>query len=280
MVGRAPTEGAKRATPGRHDILVASRMGSTRSPVFAITSNGKARMANGMELSEVGGRSRGTETRKAFGTDKGEEVRTIVVPTTDMAEKLVLVTANGVVKRLTAEEVAGTRPGATVINLKPNDSVAAAFTAPDGVDIAIVATDGQVLRTSVDSISEQGRNAAGVSGMKLRAGAEVVGAGVIIGDESILTVTDRGTAKITPTAEFEAKGRNGVGVRVTRFTDEKAIRFAYVGSTDGLLAVVGSDDDPTKPAPDPVPIDLEPTKRDLVSATTDYPILAVGPARW
>ncbi|MGI9607168.1 MAG: DNA gyrase/topoisomerase IV subunit A [Acidimicrobiales bacterium] len=280
MAGRAPTEGAKRATPGRHDILVASRIASTRSPVFAITSDGNARMAHALELNEVGGRSRGTEVRKAFGTNKGEEVLTIVAPGTDAAESLVLVTANGVAKRLNPDEIAGTRSGTTIIKLKPNDSLAAAFTAPEGTDVAIVASDGQVLRTTIDSISVQGRNAAGVSGMKLRDGATVIGAGVIIGDEAIVTVTDRGTAKVTPASEFESKGRGGVGVRITRFTDEKSLRYASICGLEDLLAIVGSDDDPTKPAPDPVPVTLEPTKRDLVSTATDQPILAVGPARW
>ena len=280
LVGRAPTEGAKRATPGRHDVIVASRIGTTRSPVFAVTTEGVARMAHALELNEVGGRSRGTETRKAFGTNKGEEVLTIVAPTAETSEKLVVVTTNGVVKRLAPEELAGTRPGASVINLKPQDAVAAAFTAPDGVDVVLVASDGQVLRTSVDGISVQGRNAGGVAGMKLRDGAKIVGAGAIIGDANVLTVTDKGTAKITPASEFESKGRGGAGVRVTRFTDEKALTYAYVGSTDGLLSIVGSEDDPTKPAPDPIPVDLEVTKRDLVSTKTELPILAVGPARW
>ena len=280
MVGRAPTEGAKRATPGRHDVLVASRVASTRSPIFAVTELGLARMAMGLELNEVGGRSRGTDARKLFGTNKGEQVLTIVAPKSEGAENVVIITTNGVAKQLTAEEVAGTRPGQKLINLKPQDSVAAAFTAPAGADIAIVASDGQVLRTGVDNISVQGRNASGVAGMKLKDGAKVVGAGAILSDEPILTVTDKGTAKLTPSSEFDAKGRGTGGVRITRFTDEKALVYAHVGSTEGLLAVVGSDDDPTKPAPDPVPITLEPSKRDLVSTTTDQPILHVGQARW
>ena len=280
LVGRAPTEGAKRATPGRHDVLIASRISSTHSPVFAVTTQGKARMALGLELNEVGGRSRGTDARKAFGLDKGEEVLTIVSPKTEGAENLVLVTENGVAKQLTPEEVAGTRPGQTVINLKPQDTLVAAFTAPAGADVAIIASDGQVLRTSVDGISTQGRNASGVAGMKLKGSAKVVGAGAILGDETILTVTDKSTAKLTPAEEFDAKGRGGGGVRVTRFTNEKALVYARVGSMDSALAIVGSDDDPSKPAPDPVPLDLEPSKRDLVSSPTDSPILAVGPARW
>ena len=265
LAGRAPLEGAKRATPGRHDVLLASRIGSTRAPVFAITNQGKARMALGLELTEVGGRSRGTESRKAFGLDKGEEVLTIVCPTTEGAENVVLITENGVAKQVTAEEIAGTRPGQAVIKLKPQDTLAAAFTAPAGSDIAIVASDGQVLRTAVDGISTQGRNASGVAGMKLKGSAKVVGAGAIIGDENILTVTDKGTAKLTPASEFDAKGRGGGGVRITRFTDEKALVYARVGSMQGALAIVGSDEDKSKPAPDPVAIDLEPSKRDLVS---------------
>ncbi len=280
LVGRAPTEGAKRATPGRHDVVIASRVGSTRAPIFAVTNEGRARMALGLEVGEVGGRSRGTETRKAFGTNKGEEVLTIATPKTEGAENLVLITENGVAKQLSADEVAGTRPGQMLINLKPQDSLVAAFTAPAGTDIAIVASDGQVLRTAVDNISVQGRNASGVAGMKLKDGAKVVGAGVILGDEPILTVTDKGTAKLTPSSEFDVKGRGGGGVRITRFTNEKALVYAYVGSTDGMLAIVGSDDDKSKPSHDPVALDLEPTKRDLVSTETDQPILFVGQARW
>ena len=100
-----------------------------------------------------------------------------------------LVTENGVAKQLSADEVAGTRPGQTLINLKPQDTLVSAFTAPPGADVVIVASDGQTLRAPVDSISAQGRNAAGVAGMKLRSGANVIAACVIIGDEPILTVT-------------------------------------------------------------------------------------------
>jgi len=286
MVGRAPTEGAKRATPGRHDLIVAACLGTTRSRIVGVTTDGKARVAHALELNEVGGRSRGTETRRAFGTNKGEEVLTIVVtnpePTQpeDGAESLVLVTANGVVKRVSADEVATTTSGAKLINLKPNDTVAAAFSAPTGVDIVLVASDAQVLRMAVDQIRVQGRNAAGVTGMKLRGGARIIGAGVVFGDAAIITVTDRCTAKVTAASEFESKGRGGMGVRVTKFTDEQSLSFAYVGSIDGLLAIVGSDDEPNKAAPDPVPIEIETTRRDLVSGATDRPILAVGPSRW
>ena len=61
---------------------------------------------------------------------------------------------------------------------------------------------------------------------------------------------------------------------------EKALAYAHIGAVEDLLAVVGSDDDPSKPAPDPIPVILEATKRDLVSTATDAPILVVGVARF
>lgn len=280
LVGRAPTVGAKRATPGRHDVITARQVSSTRSPIFAVTNDGIARLALGLEVGEVGGRSRGTDCRKAFGTNKGEDVLTIVAPKSEGAENLVIVTENGIAKQLTPDEVAGTRPGQKLIGLKPQDTVVAAFTAPAGADIAIVASDGQVLRTALDGISTQGRNAAGVAGMKLKDGAKVITAGAILTDEPILTVTDKGTAKLTPSSEFDAKGRGGTGVRITRFTNERALVYAHIGHTQNMLLVVGSEADPTKPAPDPIPIDLEPSKRDLVSTATEVSILAAGQSRF
>ena len=87
--------------------------------------------------------------------------------------------------------------------------------APAGVDVIAVASDGQVLRMPLDSISVQGRGAGGVAGMKLKAGAEVVGAGPVIGDV-VLTITSDSAAKATPYEEFESKGRGGQGVRVAK----------------------------------------------------------------
>ena len=195
-------------------------------------------------------------------------------------ENLVLVTTNGVVKRISPEELSGTSSGKAVIKLKPNDKVASAFPCPDGVDAIIVASDAQTLRTPVDNISVQGRNAAGIIGMKLRDGVKVVGAGAALGDGAVITVTDTGSAKATPFEELTTKGRGGTGIRITKFTKEKSISFAKIVGPDVVLAVMATDEDPKKADPIPVDLPLEPTKRDLVSSKTNRKILDVGPARW
>ncbi len=278
VVGRAPTEGAKRATPGRHDVLVSQTLASTRDQVWAVTSEGRGLAVPCFTIGEVAGRSRGSAADQVFGTSKGEAIHALVAP--DSTEPLVLVTAGGVVKRLTAAELAATRPGKPVIKLRPDDKVVAAFPCPDGADIVMVASDAQALRTASGGISVQGRGAGGVAGMRLRDGARVIGAGPALPSSVIVTVSDIGTAKVTPADELPAKGRGGVGVRITRFGSESQLVLAWIGAPDGVLAVMSTDDDATKPDPTPVPLPLEPTKRDLVSSETERRILAVGPARW
>jgi hypothetical protein len=43
---------------------------------------------------------------------------------------------------------------------------------------------------------------------------------------------------------------------------------------------MAADDNPKKPDPTPVPLLLEPSRRDLTSVTTERQVLDLGPARW
>ncbi len=277
-VGRAPAEGAKRATPGRHDVLVSATVGSTARRVVGVTSEGRAVVVNTHELGEIEGRSRGSNASQVFGIARGEELLTVVAEGNE--ENLVVVTTDGIAKRLTPDELFETKSGKTVIALKDGSKIAAAFTTPDGADIAVVTSDAQILRTPASGISVQGRGAGGVAGMKVRAGARVIAAAPVVPDALVVTVTDTGTAKATPFDEIDSKGRGGQGVRITRFSGESELVLAFIGSPSGLVVVMSTDDDPTKADPNPVPFDLDPTKRDLVSTSTERRILAVGSARW
>ena len=258
-------------------MLVTQVLTRTTATVTAVTSEGRALQALSAELADGAGRTRGSGAAQTFGTNRGEVIHTVVA---DGDEHLFVVTAQGSAKRLTLDEVRETRGGKTLMKLKAGDRVAAAFTVPDGADVVLVASDGQVLRTAVEGISVQGRGAAGVAGMKLRNGATVVAAAAVIGDDALITVTDDACVKATPMSELESKGRGGVGVRVSRLADSGSIALAHVGPVIGLLSIMASDTDPKKPDPAPVPLMLDATRRDLVSAPSERQILAIGPARW
>jgi DNA gyrase subunit A len=277
-LGRSATEGAKKASPGRHDLLSAQVVTSTGSLVAAVTNEGHVFVVRGGEVADASGRTRGAPAAQILGLNKGEDVRALV---TAGEEHLVVVTAKGVAKRLTAEEVMGTKAGKTIIGLKGNDRVVAAFRSPDGVDMAIVASDGQVLRMPVDAVSVQGRGAGGVAGMKLKGDATVVGAGALLGDGAAIVVTDASGVKATPYEELPSKGRGGQGVRLAKLSAGEVLTLVWFGAMPAdLLTQMADDDDPRKIDPNPMPLDPEPSARDLVPARTERQILVLAAARW
>lgn len=277
-IGRAATEGAKRATAGRHDLLVSQVVTSTGSPIAAITSEGRVFVVRGGEVAEADGRTRGGPAAQLLGLNKGEEILELV---TAGGDPITIVTARGVAKRVAADEVLGTKSGKTVISLKGNDRVVSAFVTPEGCDVALVASDAQVLRVPGDAISVQGRGAGGVAGMKLKGDASVVGAGALIGDGAAIIVTDAAGLKATPYEELPPKGRGGQGVRLAKLADGESATVAWFGAMPAdLLAQMADDTDPKKIDPNPETLDPEPSGRDLVPARTERQIKVLAPGRW
>lgn len=278
-LGRVGANGARRATIGRHDLIAARAMTTTAEEIKAVTSEGRAISVRVRELPDASGRARGVAASSQLGLNRGETALALL---TDGDERLVLVTAAGVVKRLTLGEVMGTRSSANVISLKKTDRVVAAFRAPLGVDIAFVASDGRVLRTAVDAINDQGRGAAGVAGMKLLGSAEVVGADALLGDGVVLTVTSAAGAKATPYADLPAKGRGGQGVRVAKLAAGETVTATWFGpaTMTDVYSLMADYDDPRKLDPNPVPLNIGPSARNLVPSRTDRQVMVVADARW
>jgi len=281
QIGREPLQGAKRAKPSRHDLVTTKIETTTSALVWAITTEGRALSALTHDVGDVAGRARGLAASQVFGMNRNETALTIVSGPVD--GHIVLISAKGVAKRLTVDELEGTRSGSTIMRLRDGDSLAAAFACPDGIDIMMVANNAYALRTSVTGISVQGRGAAGVAGMKLKDDTAIIAAGPVgpeAWDGAVVSVSSGAEAKATPFDELPTKGRGGGGVRLTKLKDNEPLRGAFVGSIEDLWVLMSTDDDPTKLDPTPVAFALEPTKRDLVSTSTDRQILDAGPVRW
>ncbi|NNE96825.1 MAG: DNA topoisomerase 4 subunit A [Acidimicrobiales bacterium] len=276
VVGREPAGSSKSFSPSRHDVIQSVVVTTMKTPVLLVMDSGRILRVNALDIPEVGGRSRGKDTTDVFGSDRGEQPLALLNPT---GGPVVLVTAQGVVKRLERDAVSDLRPGRTIISLGERDRVVACFEVDAAADIVMLTTDAQALRTPIAGVRPQGAGAKGVSGMALKGTAKVVGAGVASDDAVILTVSDTGSAKSTSVEEIPTKGRNGGGVRLTKFSGEKRLDYAWVGNPERIVAVVGTDGS-TKPASTPESIGLKPTRRDGASRSLPHRILQIGTLRW
>ena len=265
IAGRAPAGGRRRSQFGRHDVLAASLEADLADTVLAVTSAGRTLAAAVSSIPEVSGRSRGAGAPEVFGAIRSETVLTVVLPGSD---PLVLVTAGGTVKRVDLSEACKGRAAKQIIKLKPNDKVVAAFIAPAAAEMVLVSLWGRALRTSVQSVSVQGRGASGVRGMKLKSDDRIIAAGGVVGDAAVITVDAGGAAGIIPVTDIPVTGRDGIG---TLLGGADPLAMAAVAPVADLLAEV---EDDGKPAKAPVPFPL--ADDDLGRAV----VKRVGASRW
>ena len=292
LVGRSPVSASRRRNLGRHDLVRASALVDAGGIVWALTSGGRAVPLAAGAVPEVAGRSRGGPGGDVFDLAGGERIRGLVpAPARDGGASpaagddgsgdIVLVTRGGGAKRLAVEELAAgasVPPAREVLALGDGDEVAAAFGCPPGADIVLISTDGSLLRTSSEGLPRRRAAAGGTSGMKLRPGATVLGAGALFGESYVIVVTTSGAAKATPAGDFSAAGRGGMGVRICSLRDREALRDAYVGPLVDVFVLTG--ERPSAPDGEPVPFPLPPTRRGLVARSGPRPILAAGQRRW
>jgi DNA gyrase subunit A len=90
-----------------------------------------------------------------------------------------------------------------------------------------------------EQLRPMGRATSGVTGMKFRAGDEVLSMSVIRAgaDEDsqfVFTVTDAGYAKRSKVSEYRQQGRGGLGIKAVKLNDER-------GSLVGAIIVVDED---------------------------------------
>jgi DNA gyrase subunit A len=105
----------------------------------------------------------------------------------------------------------------------------------------MVSRSGMAICFREDDVRHMGRAAAGVRGMKLRSGDEVVSCDVSRPDVSLLLVTDAGYGKRTQLDRFNPQGRGGQGVRGIKLTARKGrVVAAFMVDIDTEILVISS----------------------------------------
>ncbi|EHR49432.1 type IIA topoisomerase (DNA gyrase/topo II, topoisomerase IV), A subunit [Saccharomonospora marina XMU15] len=237
------TEGRRRSGRARHDAVAAVVHTTARGQVLLVTSKGRAFKTEVLPLpvlpEQAGTVSLrgGVAARELVPLDKGERVVGLA-PLGEQAESspgLALGTRRGVVK-VCAPEWPVRADEFDVITLKDGDEVVGATWLTDGQEtLAFVSSQASLLRYAASLVRPQGLRSGGVAGMNLPADAEAVFFGAVRTDDAEhgepMVVTATGSSvKVTPLAEYPAKGRATGGVRAQRFLKgETGLTVAWIG---------------------------------------------------
>lgn len=141
----------------------------------------------------------------------------LVAVVNDNPAGFVILTASGKAKHVTLKDLAtAAQKQGTIIELADDDTIAAVAEA-GGETLVVVSSDSNVMTCDASTVPTQGPDKAGVKGMNLKAGAEVVAAFIPKNAASeTLAVLSKDGVKVTPLSELPVKGRGTGGVRVAK----------------------------------------------------------------
>jgi DNA gyrase subunit A len=306
--GRRPRDAGRagRSQRAAHDVIVGSVESTARGTIGVVTSDGRLIRLGVLELPALPpsahspGLSGGAPLSEFVSTQPGETVVALVAADSAGAG-LALGTAQGVVKRV-SPDYPQNASDFEVISLKDGDRVVGAVQlADEGHDLVFMTSDAQLLRFTAGIVRPQGRAAGGMTGIRLSPKASVIWFGAVdpaapaagdspgdgpagtggpggpagvpvvvtvAGSASALPGTTAATVKVTPYAEYPAKGRATGGVRCHRFLKgEDAVVLAWAGAGPARGATEAG-----------TPVELPPAegRRDGSGERVRQPVAAIG----
>ena len=199
---------------------------STHDFLLFFSSVGKVYRLKVHELPLGSRQSKGKAIVNMLPFRQGELVRA-VLQTRNFSESKYLVfgTKNGVVKKteLKAYNTPLKADGIIAIKMREGDELIGVRHSTGDNDLLMVSRLGQAVRFHESEVRGMGRDASGVQGMKLRAGAddEVIALDVALDDTDLLVVTENGFGKRTRVSEYPRKGRGTQGVKTVQLTEAK-----------------------------------------------------------
>lgn len=198
--------------------------------VLFFTDKGRVYRLKCYEVPEGSRQSKGMNIANLLPIASDEKVTSMIrVPEFDEDKYLVMVTRQGIVKRISLNAYNTARKGGLIaLELNEGDELAW-VRLTDGNQQVIVATkNGLAIRFEETDVRPMGRQARGVKAISLREGDCVVGMCVVANDDLILTASETGFGRISNVSDYRLQSRGGKGI--TNYHTEKYGNVAAVSA--------------------------------------------------
>ena len=210
--------------------------------VLFFSDKGKVYHLRAYEVPDADRTAKGVPLVNLIALGEKERVTAAVsVPDFSNAAYLTMVTRNGRIKRVSADEFEAVRPsGIIAISLDEGDVLGWVKVTRDKQDIIIVSEQGQALRFNSSRVRPMGRAAGGVNAMRLDDGDYIVSMEAIVPKGELLVVTAKGFGKRTPLDQYPTKGRatGGVKTMANRIEETGLIASARVVLPDDEVTII------------------------------------------
>lgn len=220
--------------------------------VLFFTDKGRVYRLKCYEVPEGSRQSKGINIANLLPISPDEKVTSMIrVPEFDEDKYLIMVTRQGIIKRIALNAYNTARKGGLIaLELNEGDELAW-VRMTDGNQQVIVATKkGVAIRFNETDVREMGRQARGVKALKLKEGDCVVGMSVVREGGLVLTVSETGYGRLSSPDDYRVQSRGGKGLtnyHVEKYGDVAAIKVVdlkddiIIISQDGIIIRIAAE---------------------------------------
>ncbi len=222
------------------DVVNQILYASSHDVLLCFSNRGRVHWMRVFQLPEESPYARGKAIINLLRLDEGEKIRKIL-PVQELSTEgyVVMVSRKGKVKKTSTAEFSRPRlSGLIALTIDPDDElIDVNFTAGEN-HILLATSRGLATRFHETQVRSMGRQARGVTGIRLKGDDAVIGMEVISDDSgTLLTITRSGFGKRTSLKEYPSKHRGGQGVITIKNTTKlgEVVAIKVVGDSDHLL---------------------------------------------
>lgn len=231
--------GIKGMTTNEEDFVESMVNMNTHDYLLFFSNKGKVYRIKGYEVPIFSRQSKGLPIVNLLPLEKEEIIKAMLkIDKEEINNYVVFCTQKGLVKRTNISEFDNIRSnGKIAITLREEDELIAVKKTDGNNQIIIAASNGRMIRFDEKEIRVMGRTAAGVRGIDIGEGI-AVGCEVVLPEQEILVVTEKGYGKKTDTNAYRMTHRGSKGVKGLNITEKNgnivAIKTTY-GDEDLMI---------------------------------------------
>ena len=218
------------------DIATEMFISNSHDFILFFTDKGRVYRLKCYEIPESSRQSKGMNIANLLPIATDEKVTSMIrVPEFDEEKYLIMVTREGIIKRIELNAYNTARKGGLIaLDLNEGDELAWVKMTDGHSDVIIATRLGMAIRFNENDVRPMGRQARGVKALKLKENDTVIGMSVVDEDGYILTVSKTGYGRLSLPTDYRTQSRGGKGL--TNYHVEKYGEVA-------ALSVVSKDDD-------------------------------------
>ncbi|MAG70231.1 MAG: DNA gyrase subunit A [Acidobacteria bacterium] len=226
------------------DFISQLFVASTHAYILIFSDRGRVYWLKVHEIPDVGPSGKGKSIANLVSMSAGEHIAALVAvrewPEADGERFLVMGTRRGVVKKTDVRAFRHPRAGGIIAQAVGTDDAVIAVEPTDGAGELFLGTrNGMAIRFAESDVRPMGRTAAGVRGITLRQGDEVVAMTDVRPGGALMTVCENGYGKRTELAEYRVQSRRGVGIINIQSSERngQVVGVAHVRGEDELMLI-------------------------------------------